>query len=255
MGVFSRFTDIVNANINAALDKAEDPEKIVRLIITEMEETLVEIRTSTAGYLADKKALERKCSKLQAKSDKWGQKAELALTKEREDLARAALIEKQNADAQLVQNQSDIEKLNEILAQLQQDSARLNEKMADAKARQKALYLRQQSVETRLKVREQTHNDDIDNAIMRFERFEGKIDELEAQIEAYDHTATGGGAALLTQEFEKMESESKVDNELEALKAKLAAKTASNDAQKEVSAEGAESSESTESAEGDAKVA
>lgn len=232
MGVFSRFTDIVNANINAALDKAEDPEKIVRLIITEMEETLVEIRTSTAGYLADKKALERKVSKLQNKSNKWGEKAELALTKDREDLARAALVEKQNADSQLVQFESDIEKINEILAQLQQDAARLNEKMADAKARQKALLMRQQSVATRLKVREQTHRDDIEDAIMRFERFEGKIDELEAQIESYDHVnSTNGSAALLTQEFQKMESDSKVDDELAALKAKLTQQNASNDAE------------------------
>lgn len=218
MGVFSRFTDIVNANINSALDRAEDPQKVVRLIITEMEETLVEIRANTAGYLADKKALERKSAALSKQSQQWGAKAELALTKEREDLARAALVEKQAADADAEQINADMEKINEILTALQQDSARLNEKLADAKARQNAMNIRQTSAVTRLKVRQQTHSDDIDKAILRFESYESKIDELEAQVEAYDVT----NVTLLSQEFRKMEADSKVEGELAELKLKVA---------------------------------
>lgn len=228
MGVFSRFTDIVNANINSALDKAEDPEKIVRLIITEMEETLVEIRANTAGYLADKKSLERKADKLNASATQWNEKAELALSKEREDLARAALAEKQKLDGDIAQVTADIAKIEEILTTLQQDSARLNEKLSDAKAKQNAMNLRQQSAVTRLKVRQQTHCDDIDKAIMRFESFEGKIDALEAQVEAYDHVGQPS-AQLLSHEFEKMEAQSKIDDALADLKAKMAANVAAND--------------------------
>ncbi len=221
MGVFSRFSDIVNANINAALDRAEDPEKIVRLIIQEMEETLVEIRTNTAGYLADKKELERKASALSRESAGWGAKAELALTKAREDLARAALVEKQQADEQIAQLKGDIEKLNEILETLQQDSARLQQKMAEAKARQQAMNTRQAAVVTRLKAKEQTHRLDIDRAIERFEAVERKIDELESQVEAYDMTSNASGN-LLTAEFRKMESDEKVDSALAELKQKMA---------------------------------
>lgn len=218
MGVFSRFTDIVNANINSALDRAEDPEKIVRLIVTEMEETLVEIRANTAGYLADKKSFERKLDKLQQQSSHWENKAELALSKDREDLARAALTEKQKADEQVGQIEADIAKLDEILAALQEDSARLNEKMADAKAKQNAMTMRQNSAVTRLKVREQTHRSDIDDAIARFDSYENKIDDLEAQIEAYDTT----NVTLLSAQFRELETNNKVDDELDALKKKVA---------------------------------
>ncbi len=218
MGVFSRFTDIVNANINSALDRAEDPQKIVRLIIGEMEETLVEIRANTAGYLADKKDLERKASTLAKQAADWGNKAELALSKDREDLARAALVEKQSIDESLAQLTADIDKLNEILAALQEDSARLQEKMADAKAKQSAMTMRQTSAVTRLKVKQQTHSSDIDKAIERFGRYERKIDDLEAQVEAYDVT----NVTLLSHEFRKMENESKVEDALNALKKKVA---------------------------------
>lgn len=200
------------------MDRAEDPEKIVRLIVTEMEETLVEIRANTAGYLADKKSFERKLDKLQQQSTHWQEKAELALSKDREDLARAALIEKQKADEQKGQIEADIAKLDEILAALQEDSARLNEKMADAKAKQNAMTMRQNCAVTRLKVREQAHRSDIDDAIARFDSFESKIDDLEAQIEAYDTT----NVTLLSAEFRKLETNNKVDDELDALKKKVA---------------------------------
>ena len=218
MGVFSRFTDIVNANINSALDRAENPEKIVRLIVTEMEETLVEIRANTAGYLADKKTFERKLARLQKQSVHWQEKAELALSKDREDLARAALVEKQNADAEVVQVKQDIAKIDEILLTLQEDSARLNEKMTEAKAKQNTISMRENCAVTRLKVRQQAHRHDIDDAIARFDSYERKIDDLEAQVEAYDTT----NVTLLSAEFRKMETQSKVDDELEALKKKVA---------------------------------
>jgi phage shock protein A len=218
MGVFSRFTDIVNANINSALDRAEDPEKIVRLIIQEMEETLVEIRANTAGYLADKKDLDRKATSLSRQAAEWGSKAELAITKDREDLARAALVQKQSIDEDVSQLTSDIDKLSEILTALQEDSARLQSKLAEAKARQKAMDVRQTAVVTRLKVRQQTHSTCIDKAIEKFDRYERKIDQLEAQVEAYDMTKV----TFLSAEFRKMEHDDKVEDALTELKKKVA---------------------------------
>ncbi|MFT5163126.1 MAG: phage shock protein A [Alteromonadaceae bacterium] len=218
MGVFSRFTDIVNANINAALDRAEDPEKVVRLLIQQMEETLVDVRSDSAGYLADKKTLERKAADFSRQSAQWGDKAELALAKDREDLARAALVEKYRFYADLEQLTSEIAKLNEILATLQQDCARLQEKLSEAKARQKAMNLRQTSAVTRLNVVQQIHRTDIDQAIERFDHYERRIDELEAQVEAYDLTS----GKRLTQQFVKIEIDSKVENALVELKKKVA---------------------------------
>ncbi len=214
MGVFTRFTDIVNANINAALERAEDPEKVVRLIIQEMEETLVDVRSSVAGYLADKKTLERKVSDNSRQAADWGYKAELALNKDREDLARAALLEQQRINEDIEQLTADIAKLDEILQTLQADSARLQEKLAEAKARQKAMHVRQTSAVTQLKVRQQTHSTEIDRAIERFSGFERKIDELEAQVEAYDLTSD----KLLSQQFREMEVNTKADDALNQLK-------------------------------------
>lgn len=222
MGVFSRFTDIINANINSALDKAENPEKIVRLIIQEMEETLVEIRSNTAGYLADKKDLERKQKALSRQAAHWQSKAELALSKDREDLARAALVEKQGLDVDINQLNADIAKLDEILATLQEDSARLQGKMAEAKAKQQTINTRQNAAVTRLKAREQTHRTDIDKAIERFDAIDRKIDEIESQIEAYDMTAdSANNANLLSAQFRKMEQDEKVEAALATLKQKI----------------------------------
>jgi len=137
MGIFSRFSDIVNSNINALLDKAEDPEKMVRLIIQEMEDTLVEVRSNSAKTIADKKELQRVIAKLEAEVADWQAKAELALSKDREDLARAALVERQRANDQALAMQRDIDNLDVHIARLQDEVAQLQEKLLDAKARQK----------------------------------------------------------------------------------------------------------------------
>ena len=149
MGIFTRFSDIVNSNINAILDKAEDPEKIVRLMIQEMEDTLVEVRSAAARSIADKKDLNRKLGLLEREQNDWDSKAELAIRKDREDLAKAALIEKSRASAASEILKADYAVIDEGLAKLNDDISRLEMKLLDAKARQKSLLARHKTANSR----------------------------------------------------------------------------------------------------------
>ncbi len=216
MSIFSRFTDIINSNINNLLDKAEDPKKMVRLIIQEMEDTLVEVRSSSAKTLADKKALQRQIANYQKASEEWESKAELALNKSREDLARAALLEKnklvEHADVLI----KELVEIESHIAKLQSEVAQLQDKLADAKARQKAILLREQTATSRLKVKGKTHSNKIDQALERFEKYERKIDDLESQVESHDL-----GKNTLANEIEELAQNEQIDNELAALKAKM----------------------------------
>lgn len=216
MGIFSRFSDIVNSNLNALLDKAEDPEKMVRLIIQEMEDTLVEVRSSSAKTIAEKKELQRLVNRLEEETADWQAKAELALAKERDDLARAALIERQKAADQAAAVNRDIANLDEHISKLQDEVGQLQEKLADAKARQKSMLMRQQTVASRLEVKKTLDSNRINDAMYKFERYEQKIDSLEAQVEAYDL-----GKKSLKDEFAELAAQDKIDNELAALKAKM----------------------------------
>ncbi len=213
MGIFSRFSDIVNSNINALLDKAEDPEKMVRLIIQEMEDTLVEVRSTSAKTIAEKKELQRVVAKLEAEVADWQAKAELALSKEREDLARAALIERQKAADQAAAVAADITHLDEHVSKLQDEVGQLQDKLADAKARQKAMLMRQKTVSSRLDVKRTLDSTRLNDAMYKFERYEQKIDSLEAQVESYDL-----GKKTLKDEFAELASSDKIDNELAELK-------------------------------------
>ncbi|MBY6063156.1 phage shock protein PspA [Pseudidiomarina sediminum] len=216
MGIFSRFTDIVNSNINALLDKAEDPEKMVRLIIQEMEDTLVEVRSTSARLIAEKKDTERQMARYERDVAEWESKAELALSKDRDDLARLALVEKGKANDAVASLQTDIERINEHLNRLNEEVGQLQEKLADAKARQKTIVMRQRAASSRLEVKKRIDSGKIDDAMQRFERYESKIDDLESQVEAYDM-----GKKTLRDEFAELETEDKINDELEALKARV----------------------------------
>ena len=216
MSIFSRFSDIINSNINAILDKAEDPEKMVRLIIQEMEETLVEVRTQSAKLIADKKELGRRSERLKKEAGDWERKAEIALSKDREDLARAALKEKTEALEAVTTLASDLEQIEVNLGKLSDDIGLLQQKLTDAKARQKALIMRSKTARSRMGVRRQLHDVSVDEAMNRFERYERKIDDLEGEIEAYDL-----GQRNLAQEISELESDEKVDEELAKLKARM----------------------------------
>ena len=217
MGIFSRFTDIVNSNINAILDKAEDPEKLVRLMIQEMEDTLVEVRSAAARAIADRKGLTRQLEILDKELEEWHRKAELAVSKGRDDLAKAALAEKakvdQSADAMRHQQTA----LQQGLLKLNEDIARLEEKLADAKTRQKAILARHQTASRRLEIRQRLHNPRIDDALVRFEHFENRMEHLEGRVEAYDLGLTKD----LNREISNLETSEAVERELEDLKARM----------------------------------
>jgi len=216
MGIFSRFTDIINSNINNLLDKAEDPAKMVRLIIQEMEDTLVEVRSSSAKTLADKKELTRRVERFENEARQWQEKAELALSKDREDLARAALVEKKKSNDSAQAILQDLMHTEEHISKLQDEISQLQDKLADAKARQKTIIMREKTVNSRLKVKKNIDSNKVDDALSRFDRYERKIDDIEGQVESYDL-----GSKSLADEIAELESDEKVDDELASLKTKM----------------------------------
>ncbi len=216
MGIFSRLSDIINSNINSLLDKAEDPEKLIRMVIQEMEETLVEVRSTTAKIIADKKELLRRNDKLAKQAEDWQAKAELALSKGRDDLAKAALLEKSSVNEVIALVKDDMVKLDESLNKLSSEIEQLQAKLNDARARQKAIMMRVSATNSRRRVNATLYNDSFDSALNRFEHFERKIDSMESEIEA----STAGKKGIAA-EFEALEKEGKIDAELAALKSKM----------------------------------
>ncbi|UEM21507.1 phage shock protein PspA [Skermanella mucosa] len=217
MGIFSRLTDIINSNLNAILDRAEDPEKLIRLVIQEMEDTLVEVRSSTVKTIAERKEIERRLAALGRELEDWQRKAELALSRGREDLAKGALVAKSKIAEQIDMLQHQLVHIEESLAKSSEDISRLQEKLTDAKKREKAIVLRQKSAASRLKVNSQIHDDRINEAFARFEQVERNLDEMEGRVEAFDL----GRKRTLAEEFSDMEASSKVEQELADLKARL----------------------------------
>lgn len=219
MGIFSRMSDIINANVNALLDKAEDPEKMVRLMIQEMEETLVEVRTQSARLIADKKEVARQQARLQSEAAEWGRKAELALSKDREDLAREALREQIESADQADLLEAELDQIAQSIDGLTGDVEALQQKLLDAKTRRKALILKSETAQSRKGVRRQLHDVNLDEAMSKFDVFERRIDELEGELEAYDI-----GKRSLADEIEALEADEEIDAALAALRAKVASK-------------------------------
>ncbi|MGI1679992.1 MAG: phage shock protein PspA [Cellvibrionaceae bacterium] len=216
MGIFSRISDIINANMNSLLDSAENPEKMIRLVIQEMEETLIEVRTNSAKILAEKKELVRRNDRLIHQADDWQKKAELALSKDREDLAKAALIEKATVNGVIEVIEQDLDKLEETLNRLTDEIEQLQLKLNDAKARQKVILMRTRATQSRVSVSQRMNNGNIDSALNKLDYFEKKIEQMEGQIEA-DNIGQSG----LHSEFEELEIQDKIDQELTALKTKM----------------------------------
>ena len=216
MGIFSRLSDIVNSNINAMVAQAEDPRKIIRLIIQEMEDTLVEVRSSAVQTIAERKELERRIAAMARDEAEWERKAELALSHDREDLARGALA----ARTQISKTREGVEaqhaQIVDGLSQQNDDIAKLQNKLADAKAREQALMSRASIASSRVKLRERLHDDRMGNAFNRFEQVERSLDQMEGRVESFDL-----GRRTLEQEIDGLEADSAVQGELEAMKARL----------------------------------
>ena len=216
MSIFSRLTDIVNSNINTIVARAEDPRKIIRLIIQEMEDTLVEVRSAAVQTIAERKELERRLAMLSRDEAEWQRKAELALSRDREDLARGAL----QARAHVARAREDLEaQCRQIaggLAQQNEDIAKLQAKLADAKSREQALVSRHGLASSRVKLRETLYDERITDAFGRFEQVERNLDVLEGRAESYDL-----GRRSLADELAGLEADEAVEGELHAMKAKL----------------------------------
>jgi phage shock protein A len=215
----------VNSNINSILDKAEEPEKLVRLMIQEMEDTLVEVRSTAARAIADRKEITRSLAGLEAEAREWQTKAELALDKNREDLAKAALAEKGRATAAAEALRTQHQTLGDGLDKLNDDVVRLEEKLVDAKTRQQAILSRQRTASGRLEARKRLHSARVDDALIRFDQFERRIDDIEAHVESYDI----GGKKSLKDEFSELENEDAVAQELRELKSKRAGQKRGNE--------------------------
>lgn len=218
MGVFSRLSDIINSNITALLDKAEDPEKLVRMIIQEMEQTLVEVRSASARTLADKKELTRKMGQLEQDVTQWQEKAELAVSKGRDDLAKAALKEKSRLKQVLATQRTEMAELEGALEKLEFDINRLQSKLNEAVTRRDAMLLRRDTLVKQKQVKQQVYRPNLDVAFEKFEAFERKMDLMEAEVEAMD---LGRNKSLKDQIDDLVVSE-KLEQELQAIKSKVA---------------------------------
>jgi phage shock protein A len=217
MGIFSRFSDIINSNLTEMLDRAEDPAKMVRMMIQEMEETLVEVRTSSARVLADRKEQERRLLRLQQDVQDWESKARLALGKGRDDLARAALTEKQAVEETVRLAERELKVIEEQLSVLNEEIGQLQQKLDDAKAKQQSLLAREQTSRSRMDIRRSSNREKLEEAFRKFEAYERKMDNMEAEVEAQDL----GRSRTLHDEFAELERNDKVESELEALKASM----------------------------------
>jgi phage shock protein A len=219
MGIFSRMTDIINSNITALLDQAEDPQKMIRLIIQEMEDTLVEVRSSSAKVLAERKMAERRRQRVEAEAQSWEEKARLALSKNRDDLARAALQEKRVIEEELATVASEVKATDDHVDQLNEEIGQLQQKLSDAKAKQKTLVMRSKTVESRIKVKRQIHREALDDAFNKFGQFERRMDNLEGQLESMD---LGRDVSTnLATEIESLQEDEQINDELDRLKREM----------------------------------
>ena len=221
MGIFSRTRDIIAANFTDMLDKADDPAKMIRMIILEMEETLVEVRASAARTIADQKEMHRHTVKLDRLQADWGEKAQLALSKDREDLARAALVEKKKASDMSEQLKAEIAVLDDALRAYEKDIEKLQSRLREARSRQTAIAARLESAENRAKLRTLMTHERTDEALAKFDQLERHVDYAEGRAEALSIADGSAGKPSLSDEIAALEGADKVDEELEAMKAAL----------------------------------
>ncbi|WP_370187860.1 phage shock protein PspA [Qipengyuania sp.] len=228
MGIFSRTRDIIAANFNDMLDKADDPQKMIRMIILEMEETLVEVRASAARTIADQKEMHRHTVKLDKLQADWNEKAQLAISKDREDLARAALVEKKKAADMSDQLKQEIAVLDDALRAYEQDIQKLQNRLREARSRQTAIAARLESAENRVKLRSLMTNERVDDALNRFDQLERRVDYAEGRADALS-IADQSDKPSLADEIAALEGADAIDDELEQMKKALGKGSASKE--------------------------
>ena len=217
MGIFSRFNDIIHSNINALLDRAENPEKIIRLVIQEMEDTLVEVRTNAARTIADQKTMGRRLNRLRSELIEWEKRAELAISKDRDDLARTALTEKATIQKVIEKLEDDTIYIEEQRLRLGEDIVKLQAKLSEAKARQKTLLMRGITADSRIKTKGKLGDNRIDEAMTNFEHLEQKMDVLEGKAESWDV----GQSRPVNEELTDLSVDDDVEQELTELKKRM----------------------------------
>ena len=228
MGIFSRTRDIIAANFNDMLDKADDPQKMIRMIILEMEETLVEVRARAARTIADQKEMHRHTVKLDKLQADWSEKAQLAISKDREDLARAALVEKKKAVDMSEQLKQEIAVLDDALRAYEQDIQKLQNRLREARSRQTAIAARLESAENRVKLRSLMTNERVDDALSRFDQLERRVDYAEGRADALS-IADKSDKPSLADEIAALEGADAIDDELEQMKKALGKNGASKE--------------------------
>lgn len=216
MGIFTRVRDIVSSNINVMLDKAEDPEKLVKLMIREMEDTLVEIKASCAGSMATKKKISRELEASQENAEAWGAKASLAVDKGREDLAREALIERKRHAERADTLEGEMTQCDDLVNQYQSDIAQLEDKLSSAREKQRMLVQRHTRVQHKMRTEQGIRKMDSANAMQRFDTFEERIERMEADADLVNY----GRKPTLEEEFARLDGDDDIEKELEALKSK-----------------------------------
>ncbi|TMP67725.1 phage shock protein PspA [Pseudoalteromonas sp. S1609] len=218
MGIFNRVNDVIQANIVAMLDKAEDSEKLLNLMLTEMQEALNECRSTAAALLCEEKNIKRQISNKQQALTNWQLKAEHAIAKNRDDLAKSALAEKHVIEKNIECLQTQLETLQQSIVKITEDCERLQQKMTQAKAKQAQLVKRENVVEARAKINTQLQSDKVATALSRFEQIERRVESVESQVEAYELTDTASNTAM---QIESLVKNEKIDAELASLKASL----------------------------------
>jgi phage shock protein A len=214
MGIFTRFRDIVSSNINSMLDRAEDPEKLIRLMIREMEDTLVELKAACAGVMAETKAVQRRMDEAGGRSRFWADKAKLAIDKGRDELAREALVEKRRFHERFAALEAELKQQEALVAQYQEDIRQLEDKLKSARDKQRLLVQRHIHAERKRRAQEEIRRVETSDALFRFEELESRIDRMEADAELVNYGRRGG----LEEELNRLGADEDIERELQALK-------------------------------------
>lgn len=214
MGIFTRVRDIISSNLNTMLEKAEDPEKLIKLMIREMEDTLIEVKASCAGAMATKKKIQREFDEVNERSKTWGEKAQLAVDKGRDDLAREALVERKRYAERAEQLEKEQGHCDDLVAQYQSDIKQLEDKLAAAREKQRLLVQRAVRAQRKMQTQQEIRRMDTADAMARFDTFEERIERMEADAELVNF----GRKATLDEEFRKLEGHDDIDKELDELK-------------------------------------